>query len=471
MRLCVVALFFLFASNLILAQDPVRDTLSLPEPTLDPIASDSAVQEFIILPSDLEYIPGDDTPELLADRLSCLQKQIPLTYNTTVHGFIDFFTVRNRDYTRLMQRRQDLYFPLFEKTLAQYNLPDELKYLSIIESGLNARAVSRARAVGLWQFMSGTGRYFNLQTDWYVDDRMDPEKSTDAACRYLSQLYRIFGNWELALAAYNSGPGTVRKAVRRSGYKKSFWEVYPHLPRETRAYVPQFIAIIYAMNYAEHHNLLETAREQVLPYDTLAINKFLHFETLANLTGTCLEDLQKLNPSVLRNALPQNGRIKIIKIPLHAKLVLDSNRAAILDSASRVGRTSLELAAKNATGNTYGKGKTTYKVVSGDVLGSIAIRNRVSVQDLKTWNNLSSNTIRVGQQLVVWVAPGQTVAKNTTATETILLSPDTKTYIVQPGDTLWDISRKVPGLTVEKIKTLNNLKSNSLQPGQKLIVG
>ncbi|MBK8290352.1 MAG: lytic transglycosylase domain-containing protein [Flammeovirgaceae bacterium] len=117
------------------------------------------------------------------------------------------------------------------KTLAQYNLPDELKYLSIIESGLNARAVSRARAVGLWQFMSGTGRYFNLQTDWYVDDRMDPEKSTDAACRYLSQLYRIFGNWELALAAYNSGPGTVRKAVRRSGYKKSFWEVYPHLPR------------------------------------------------------------------------------------------------------------------------------------------------------------------------------------------------------------------------------------------------
>lgn len=470
MRFCVVV-FFVFASNLTLAQDPLPDTLSLPEPTGEPLASDSTVATLLILPSDLEYIPGDDTPELIEDRLNCLEKQIPLTYNNTVHGFIDFFTVRNREYTRMVQRRQDLFFPLFEKYLAQYNLPDELKYLSIIESGLNPRAVSRARAVGLWQFMSGTGKYFGLQTDWYVDDRMDPDKSTDAACRYLSQLYRIFGNWELALAAYNSGPGTVRKAVRRSGYKKSFWEVYPHLPRETRAYVPQFIAIIYAMNYAEQHNLVETAREQIPLYDTLAVKQFLHFETLANLTGTCLEDLQKLNPSVLRNALPENGRKKIIKIPLHSKIILDSNRVAILDSASRVGRKEIELSAKNSTGNTYGREMTTYKVVSGDVLGSIAIRHRVSVQDLRTWNNLNGNTIRVGQRLVVWMAPGSSTAKNTVSAEAILLSPDTKTYIVQPGDTLWDISKKVPGLTVEKIKSLNNLKSNNLQPGQKLIVG
>lgn len=470
MRFCVVV-FFVFAANLALAQDPLPDTLSLPEPTGEPIVTDSTVATLLILPSDLEYIPGDDTPELIEDRLNCLEKQIPLTYNNTVHGFIDFFTVRNREYTRMVQRRQDLFFPLFENYLAQYNLPDELKYLSIIESGLNPRAVSRARAVGLWQFMSGTGKYFGLQTDWYVDDRMDPDKSTDAACRYLSQLYRIFGNWELALAAYNSGPGTVRKAVRRSGYKKSFWEVYPHLPRETRAYVPQFIAIIYAMNYAEQHNLVETAREQIPLYDTLAVKQFLHFETLANLTGTCLEDLQKLNPSVLRNALPENGRKKIIKIPLHSKLILDSNRVAILDSASRVGRKEIELSAKNSTGNTYGREMTTYKVVSGDVLGSIAIRHRVSVQDLRTWNNLNGNTIRVGQRLVVWMAPGSSTAKNTVSAEVILLSPDTKTYIVQPGDTLWDISKKVPGLTVEKIKSLNNLKSNNLQPGQKLIVG
>jgi membrane-bound lytic murein transglycosylase D len=471
MRFCVVVIFLFFAVLQSQAQEPVADTLLLPEPSGEPVVTDSTIVTLLMLPSDLEYIPGDDTPELIEDRLSCIEKKIPLTYNKTVHGFIDFFTVRNREYTRMVQRRQDLFFPLFEKYLTQYDLPEELKYLSIIESGLNPKAVSRARAVGLWQFMSGTGRYFGLQTDWYVDDRMDPDKSTDAACRYLSQLYRIFGNWELALAAYNSGPGTVRKAVRRSGYKKSFWEVYPHLPRETRAYVPQFIAIIYAMNYAEQHNLMETTREQMPLYDTLAIKHFLNLETLAKLTGTCLEDLQKLNPSVLRNALPENSRKKFINIPLHAKLILDSNRLAILDSASRVGRKEIELTAKNSTGNTYGKEMKTYQVVSGDVLGSIAIRHGVSIQNLKSWNNLSSNTIRVGQRLIVWVPPTQTIVKNSVSKESILLSPATKTYIVQPGDTLWDISKKVPGLTIEKIKSLNNLKSNNLQPGQKLIVG
>lgn len=472
MKYCLTILFALIY---LIAQAQEPDTLALPEPTADLVPTDSIIAELVILPTNLEYIPGDDTPELFADRLSCIQKQIPLTYNNTVHGFIDYFTVRNRDYTRMMQRRQDLFFPLFEKYLAEYNLPDELKYLSIIESGLNPRAVSKARAVGLWQFMSGTGRYFDLKTDWYVDDRMDPEKSTDAACRYLAQLYRMFGNWELALAAYNSGPGTVRKAVRRSGYKKSFWEVYPHLPRETRAYVPQFIAIIYALNYTEQHNLLETAREEIPSYDTLAVKQFLHFETLAKLTGTCLEDLQKLNPAVIRNVLPANSRFPIIKMPIHAKVALDLNRASILDSASRVGRKENELYAANPSVNavsTIGREQITYKVVSGDVLGSIAIQYGVRIGDIKSWNNLSSNSIRAGQRLVLWVSPSKAVVSaRGVASEPVLLSPDTKTYIVQPGDTLWDISKKLPGLTVEKIKTLNNLKSNNLQPGQKLIVG
>jgi membrane-bound lytic murein transglycosylase D len=474
MKYCVVVIFSLFVSTIALAQeDPLPDTLALPVELEDLALEDSTNLELVALPTNLEYIPGNDTPELLADRLSCIQQQIPLTYNNTVHGFIDYFTVRNRDYTRMMQRRKDIFFPVFEEYLKKYNLPDELKYLSIIESGLNPRAVSKARAVGLWQFMSGTGRYFDLRTDWYVDDRMDPDKSTDAACRYLAQLYRMFGNWELALAAYNSGPGTVRKAVRRSGYKKSFWEVYPHLPRETRAYVPQFIAIIYALNYTEQHNLVETAREIIPPYDTLAVNQFLHFETLAKLTGTCLEDLQKLNPSVLRNALPAHGRVRVIKIPTHAKLALDLNRASILDSASKVGKKENEQYASKPSANTYGHEMVSYKVVSGDVLGSIAIRHGVRIEDIKSWNNLPNNSIRAGQRLTIWTNQSRAVAASASVVskEPILLAPDTKTYIVQPGDTLWDISKKVPGLTVEKIKTLNNLKSNTLQPGQKLIVG
>ncbi len=472
----VLFTFFIFSATILVAQEEEEvevDTLELPSPTGDLIPIDSLPITLMTLPNDLEYIPADDTPELLADRLSCLQQTIPLTYNNTVHGFINYFTVRNREYTRTMQRKKDLFFPLFEQNLAQHNLPDELKYLSIIESALNPRAVSSARAVGLWQFMSGTGRYMGLHADWYIDERMDPEKSTAAACRYLSQLYSIFHDWELALAAYNSGPGTVRKAIRRSGYKKTFWEIYPHLPRETRAYVPQFIAMIYAMNYAEKHNLLETAREELPPYDTITVKQFIHFETLASLTGTCLEDLQKLNPSVQRNALPDNGKIHVMKMPVHAKEALNLNRLVILDSVSRVGKKEVEaLAKKYAGGSTEGRELISYRVRSGDVLGSIAMRYRVRVTDIKKWNNLYSDRIREGQRLAVWVIPSGAIAsaKTQVTPSPALLSPDTKTYIVQPGDTLWDISRKMPGLTVEKIKSLNNLKGNSLKPGQKLII-
>src|SRR5436190_1337683 len=245
---------------------------SIAEEVVSKVLAADSLQDPILfaVPVEVEYIPAEETPELVRDRLGCLQKTIPLTYNSTVHGFINYFTIRNREYTRLMLRRQNLFFPLFEKYLAKYNLPEELKYLSVIESGLNPRAVSRASAVGLWQFMSFTGKYFDLYNNWYFDDRMDPEKSTEAACRYLSQLYTIFHNWELALAAYNSGPGTVRRALRRAGpKKKTFWEMYNYLPRETRSYVPQFISIIYSMNYAEEHNMIENAMEEMIPHDTL----------------------------------------------------------------------------------------------------------------------------------------------------------------------------------------------------------
>ena len=465
--------WLVFSATILFAQEEEADTLQLPVPTADLIALDTLPVNLQALPTDLEYIPADATPELLADRLSCLQQTIPLTYNNTVSGFIDYFTVRNRDYTRSMQRKKDLYFPLFERKLAQYNLPDELKYLAIIESALNPRAVSRARAVGLWQFMSGTGRYMGLHLDWYIDERMDPEKSTDAACRYLKQLYSIFGNWELALAAYNSGPGTVRKAVRRSGYKKSFWEIYPHLPRETRAYVPQYIAIIYAMNYAEHHNLLEVAREEVLPFDTIVVKQFVYFESLAKLTGTCLEDLQKLNPAAHRNALPDNGRAHILKMPLHAKQNLDKNRMAILDSVSVTGKKEMEaLAKKFSNGNTVGREMISYKVKSGDVLSGIAIRHKVRADDIRKWNNLRSDIIRSGQRLAIWVPVAMVAsAKVQSPSQSLLVLPDSKTYTVQSGDTLWDISKKVPGLTIEKIKSLNKLKDNTLKPGQKLILG
>ena len=449
--------------SIVIAQAPVLDSLVL---------NDTVKTELISPPSDLEFVPADETPELISDRLGCLQQTIPLTYNSKVHAFIDYFTVRDRDYIRSVLRKKDLYFPLFEKKLKEHNLPDELKYLSIIESGLNPKAVSAARAVGLWQFMSGTGKYFRLRSDWFTDDRMDPEMATEAACQYLGQLYSIFHDWPLALAAYNSGPGTVRWAIRRSGYKKTFWEIYNYLPRETRSYVPQFIAVIYAVNFAEEHNINEKAHEEILLHDTLAVNRFFHFETFAKLTGSCVEDLQFLNPHLKKNVVPADGKHRTIKVPTPAKEILALHRKMILDSAAS-GKLELEAVAKATFNKAYGR--DVYYVQYGDALSLIAQRFGVSINHLKEWNNLDGNMIRTGQRLTIWGAP---IAAKPVAPVIEPVNPpastatgDSKTYIVQPGDTLWDITKKLPGSSIEKIKSLNNLKGSRLKPGQKLIVG
>jgi membrane-bound lytic murein transglycosylase D len=434
---------------------------------------DTADYVYHYLPTELEYVPGDDHPQVIEDRLTCLEKNIPLVYNEKIHAFINYFTVKDRAYTKMMMRREQLYFPMFERKLAQYGLPDELKYLSIIESGLNPRATSRVRAVGLWQFMSATGRYYGLKNDWYIDERMDPEKSTDAACRYLKDLYRMFGDWEMALAAYNTGPGNVRRAIKRSGYKKTFWQIYNNLPRETRSYVPQFVAIIYTMNYLDEHNFIHEGEERLVRADTLNVDKFLNFDTFAALTGTCVDDLQKLNPSIQRNAVPDITKPFTMLVPKTAKVRLFENRLAILDSASKVGKKELEHLAKTMEGSTYGRDRIVYKVRSGDVLGSIAIRHNVRVADIKKWNNLKSNTIRTGQRLSIWTKQG--LKQNMGSKETSVVASNratgSKTYVVQPGDTLWDITKKFQGLTIEKIKTMNKLSNSKIQPGQKLVVG
>jgi len=431
--------------------------------------ADTVTPNFSSVPYDLEYVPADETPEVLTERLNALQKDIPLTYNEKVHAFINYFLIRDREHTRNVLRKKDVYFPLFEKHLKENNMPEELKYLSVIESALLPQAVSRARAVGLWQFMSYTGRHVGLKIDWYVDERMDPEKSTIAACKYLSQLHTIFNDWELALAAYNTGPGNVRRAIKKSGGKRTFWEIYPYLPRETRAYLPQYVAMVYALNHAPEHNLFADGIEQPLSNDTLKVDGYLHLETFAKLTGSCLDDYRKLNPSVLHDVLP-DGREHVIRIPLAAKEELNKNRVAILDSAMKANKLEIEALARNAAGTTLGREMMVYRVKNGDVLGVIARRHGVRVEDMKKWNNLSSNMIRTGQQLKIWLKPGQQERLPIASTSPVT-NPTTgsKTYTVQPGDTLWDISKK-QGLSVEKIKSLNNLKSNELKPGQKLII-
>jgi len=425
---------------------------------------DSLHNELYLVTPAYEYIPGDETPDLISCRLACIEKTIPLKNNKTVQAFIQYFTVRDREYSKAMLRKKDLYFPIFEKYLAQYGLPDELKYLSVIESGLNPRAISHAKAVGLWQFMQYTGKHYGLATDWYWDDRMDPEKSSEAAVKLLADLYKIFKDWELALAAYNSGPGTVLRANKKSGYKNNFWEVYPYLPTETRSYVPQFIAIVYTMKYAEEHNLFEPFTEKYPATDTIQVKTYLNVETLAKLTGTCMEEMYFLNPALKTKSIPANGKLHTIKMPTLAKQVLNQNQKFILDSARRSGKIAFEKLAANPEAD---KEPLSYIVKPGDGLGIIASRYGVKIEDLKKWNNLSaSGLIHPGQRIKIWVKQTPLTTANTKPI--VNKAPDV--YVVQAGDSLWDISQKFEGLTIEKIMKLNSLSTNSIKPGQKLVL-
>lgn len=423
-----------------------------------------------------DFVP-DATYEEVADRISCMESEVPLHYNEKVKGFIDYFTIRDRAYTRDVMNRVDMYFPLFEETLRKYNLPEDLKYLAIVESGLRANAVSRAGAVGLWQFMPSTGKLYGLKNDWYVDDRMDPVKATDAACRHLRDLHNMFKDWELALAAYNCGPGNVRKAIKRSGYKRTFWEIYPYLPRETRSYVPQFVAIAYTLHYAAEHNLMAEKPVFLPQFDTIQVSQYFHLETFGKHVNICLDDLLALNPSIKRGALPEGTRDFALRVPASKKDWIASNRTMLYDTAGKVGKAELDYLARNMPGSTYGREKLVYQVRSGDVLGAIAQRHHVRVEDIRTWNKLSSNTIYVGQRLSIWVLPTYTSATRGLYTPTGAASQETaallegqKIYKVQPGDTLWSIANQYPNLSVEKIKQLNKLTTNTIQPGQELIL-
>lgn len=426
----------------------------------------------------VDFIP-DNTYEEVADRIKCIEGEIPLNFNQRVMAFVDYFSIRNREYTRGIIKKKELYFPIFSEILAKHGMPDELKYLSIVESGLRANAISRANAVGLWQFISSTGKIYGLKNGWYIDERMDPYESTDAACRHLKDLYGMFGRWELALAAYNCGPGNVRKAIRRSGYKKEFWDIYRYLPRETRSYVPQFVAITYLFNHLELHNFLETPEHYAPEWDTIMISQYFHLETFANQVDQCVDDLIQLNPQIKRGALPEGTNNFALKIPSDLKDYVVENRTQLYDTASKVGKKELEYLARNTPGSTYGRKKLVYRVRSGDVLGTIARKYHVRVSDLRAWNRIRGSMIRIGQRLNIWVLP--TYSEKTKKLYTVdlpeavknedkvIIKDGQQVYKVKSGDSLWSISKKT-NTTIEKIKSANKLASNTIQPGQSLVI-
>lgn len=417
-----------------------------------------------------EYIP-DFTYSDIEKRVQAMDHEMGFELNDQVFSFIQYFTVRNREYTKMVLARKDLFFPLFDASLAKHEMPLEIKYLAIIESGLDPQIKSRVGAMGLWQFMPATGKMYGMNVNSEVDDRMDPELSSEAAAKYLKSLYRMFGDWEVALAAYNCGPGNVRKAIRRSGGKKTFWGIYNYLPKETRSYVPQFQAMVYVLNHLEAHNFHPEEPTYAIAYEKIRFDRTMSLDKLAELTDICLTDLESLNPSVKNRKIPESNRSMAVKIPKSKASFIKENLAWISDSLNNssapllASTTPVRVVPVETLVQEIRQNGITYKVRSGDVLGSIASKHGVTVTQLKSWNNLSSNLIKVGQPLKINSSSGRTLAENETK------STSFRTYIVQPGDSLWIISKKHNGITIDEIKRLNNLNTNNIKPGQKLIIG
>lgn len=337
-------------------------------------------------------------------RLSALPYVMEMPYNGNVRSFIDLYVVRRRQQLSRLLGLAEYYFPIFEEALNRYGLPLELKNLPIIESALNPTIVSRAGAAGLWQFMVATGRMYGLEINSLIDERCDPIKSTDAACRYLKDLYAIYGDWHLVIAAYNCGPGNVNKAIRRAGGKRDYWAIYPYLPRETRGYVPIFIGANYATNYYCEHNVCPQDIDMPLLVDTIMTNKRMHLQQVAHVLDIPIELVRNLNPQYRRDILP-GGKYYTLCLPVqYAELFIVKEEEVLAYKADELinnRRAEIDLAQKSS--HTYGSGNVIYyKVRSGNTLGGIAQKYRVTVSQLKRWNNLKGTTIRIGQTLRIY---------------------------------------------------------------------
>ncbi|WP_158840283.1 lytic transglycosylase domain-containing protein [Polaribacter sp. L3A8] len=342
------------------------------------------------------------TTDLLKLRLAALNNKTPfnLAYNSSLENVINSYLLYRKKYYPGLFAKAKYYFPMFERYLDQYDIPLEMKYLAIVESALRPKIKSPVGATGLWQFMYGTGIEFDLKVSSYVDERQDPVKATIAACKYLSQLFTIFGDWDLALAAYNSGPGNVRKAIKRSGGYKNYWNIRPYLPRETASYVPAFYATMYIFEYANEHNIYsELPQFFNFQTDTIQIKRTISFDQISEKLAIDEEVLSELNPSYKLDIIP------FIKDKNYALRLPSDKIIAFLDKE-------IEIYALADTDDAQREKplpkyfemdqRIRYKVKSGDFLGKIANKFGVRVSDLKRWNGLKTSRLKIGQRLSVY---------------------------------------------------------------------
>ena len=499
--------FFLLTANLSAVQDTIiiRNDFEceMIARNLDSLTAQWMIQQLAGITPVSET--GDTTAivefpdSVYSRRLKDIQTVIALPYNSIVRNHIHVYTGRKRQNFEVMLGLRDYYFPMIEDIFDSYGLPAELKYVAVIESALNPNAVSRVGATGLWQFMYSTGRAYGLTINSVVDERRDPVKSTHAAARYMKDLYKIYNDWGLVIAAYNCGPGNVNKAIRRSGNRKDYWEIYYRLPRETRGYLPGYIAATYAMNYYNDHNIKPVQFTVSIATDTIMINRDMHLEQISAVLDVPLVELKALNPQYRAGIIPGESHPMALTLPVTCLgEFIDYQDSISLYRADHY----LSISAQSASPvksvyippDIKGKSKLVYTVKSGDNLGYIASWYNVGLSDLRYWNNIYRNTIRVGQSINVFVDPARKdyysavnsltfdekqkrIGKSVSTSQSTASLPASSDmtnanyeyYTVRSGDTVWDIAKKYDGVTATDILALNGLVNGSkIQVGQKL---
>ena len=404
--------------------------------------------------------------EVMKARLEKMNSFITLPYNDKVRNYMILYSEKMPTKMGTILGLCQYYMPIFEETFNKYNLPDELKYMAIIESALNPVAVSSAGAKGMWQFMFRTAQLYGLEINSFVDERLDPFKSADAAARYLTDSYNVFGDWNLAISSYNCGSGNINKAIRRNGGKRDFWSVYDYLPRETRGYVPAFVGAMYAIHYSKEYGLAPANMRMPAQLDTFEIHKNLHFKQISELVGISVDELRNLNPQYIKDVIPGDSKTYILRIPYNysSDFIAHEDSVYTYKASEYLNPQTLVDDGKRSSGETYSGGTITYKVKKGDTLGKIAAKYHVTVNQLKKWNHLRSTNLRIGQKIRIYKGGGAPTASAVKSASSQLSYTD---CTAKAGDSLYSIAKHFPGMTAEKIMKFNGIGEN-IKPGMKI---
>lgn len=489
-----------------ISTDSLKDeSIKIPEYLMtytDTLLSNWMTKEFLDL--DKNCIHDSENPSfadsIYIERISKLPNLMEMPYNSIVRTYIDLYAGRLRERVSYMMGIGRFYFPLFEQALDAENMPLELKYIPVIESALNPNAVSRVGATGLWQFMLPTGKQYGLEINSLVDERRDPVRATQVAVKYFKALYRIYGDWGLVIAAYNCGPGNVNKAIRKAGGKRGYWDIYFHLPRETRGYLPAFIAVNYLFNYASSHNICEAKSHFPLNTDTVVVSQMVHFQQIASVLNIPIEQIKILNPSFKRDIVPGNTKPYTIRLPMFAAYAYSDAK----DSISRYRSDELLLNFHKTIDPRAIDQNTAkvirYKVKRGETILAIARKYDVSVADIKSWNKLKSSKLPKGKILKIVRQPvipspinnnellaskksktdeqvsvndstqvSQTIDSNKNTDKTVGKLKSYSFHVVRSGDTLWAIANKYPGISVKDLMAINRLSHHgAIQVGMKI---